>query len=103
MTVAPAPLNVIQPTEYNQHSPSPISPNTSRSHTPSPTFLVEDVNRLSLEDHQEITIRRSLFVDFPLSPVAAGDSCGRTFQSAFCSLRKEVAGRKLNKNRLRRL
>lgn len=89
------PINALNPL-YPQSQPTSPSP---RSHTSSPTLLVDDVNRLSLEDCQDIVICRPLSPDL-LSTDRGG---GRSLHLALRQVCKEVAGRKLNKNRLRRL
>ena len=114
MTMSPGgPLNAIQP--FNSPSPRLTSPtrftwtDTGNLHLlqnqpSSPTYvLVEDVNRLSLDDKhlhqhapfgseglgspQHLAIRKGLPVNLP------------TFRHAI----KEVVGKKVNKSRLRRL
>lgn len=113
MTLSQSPLNTIQPQGSPLHQLSQVIPPTTwidngNRQPPSPTyFLVEDVNRLSLDDKQQevVALQRSLFPsDRPLSP--ATSTAKKGMQSNFCSLRhtiKEVAGKKVNKSRLRRL
>lgn len=89
----------LPPTHTVNPQSQPPSP-SPRSHTSSPTLLVDDVNRLSLEDCQDIVICRPLSPDLLSTEVRGG---GRSLHLALRQVCKEVAGRKLNKNRLRRL
>lgn len=95
-TKAPSPLSIVQPT-------SPLTwRDNSRSLTPSPTLL-DGVSNLSLEDNQEIVLCRPLFPEFSLLPPPAGDAKLSCFSFPVSRQSREVAGRKFNKNRLRRL
>lgn len=116
MTASPGPLSNIQPQGSPPHQVTPPTNNTwiEKGHQqlpkpPSPTyFLTEDVNRLSLNEKQQevVALQRCLFPpDHPLS-LPTGCTSRKGVQSNFCSLRctlKEVAGKKVNRSRLRRL
>lgn len=90
-TVAPIPLNPIQPTTGCGSS--------SRYRTPSPTLLLEEVGELRLSDHNEV--RRCLFPDSFKENNEPPYSQSRGGQSVDCPT--PTVGKKLNRNRLKRL
>ncbi len=135
MTVGQSPLNVIQPrTGINQNSssrqqthtttPSHVAPSSAHTqrglgHTPCPSYLLEDVQKLSLEDGVA-EVRRCLFpaTVAEVSPISHGHkgthTTAGTRQAWSSSQQRNVyksaatkgelmAGKKINRSRLRRL
>ena len=112
MTASRGPLNNVQPQGSPRHyATSPTNTWIDNGYQqlpkpPSPTYiLAEDVNRLSLDEKQQevVALQRCLFPpDQFFSPTGGR----KGVQYNFCSLRrtlKEVAGKKVNRSRLRRL
>ena len=130
MTVGQSPLNVIQPrTSLNQNSgqrqtqtttpshvaPSPAHTQQSLGQTPCPAYLLEDVQKLSLEDGVA-EVRRCLFPTVTeVSPVhhthkgthtvvrQAWTSQQRNGYKSTATKGELMAGKKANRSRLRRL
>ena len=117
MTVGQSPLNVIQPKFSHRKSnrrtnPAPTPGHTRPSlsplnETPCPAHLLENVQKLSLEDGVgDLEVRRCLFPVADVSPSHNHRNlAGRTWnQRNKCSTKGELmAGKKANRNRLRRL
>ena len=127
MTVGQSPLNVIQPrTDLNQSSgrrqthttttPSHVapSPHTQQGlgQTPCPAYLLEDIQKLSLDDGVT-EVRRCLFPVAEISPIQPNHKGTHTARQAWTSQQRNgyksaakgelMAGKKANRSRLRRL
>lgn len=127
MTVGQSPLNVIQPRaglnrssghrQTHATTPSHVasSPHTQQSlgQTPCPTYLLEDVRKLSLDDGVA-EVRRCLFPVAEVSPVHNHKGSSHTAVRQPWTLQQRngyksgtkcelVAGKKANRSRLRRL
>ena len=127
MTVGQSPLNVIQPrTDLNQSSgqrqthttttPSHAvpSPRTQQGlgQTPCPAYLLEDIQKLSLDDGVA-EVRRCLFPVAEISPIQPNHKGTHTVRQAWTSQQRNghrsatkgelMAGKKANRSRLRRL
>lgn len=115
MTIAPSPLNVIQPRSSNSSgrqrqrqtsAPTQLAspPQQSSDQTPCPAYLLEDVGKLSLDDGV-VEVRRCLFPTAEISPTHK--SLTRTLwnqRNAYKSAKGDLmAGKKANRSRLRRL
>lgn len=94
MTPAASPLLSIQP--CSTRLPSPSSPLTPSCLTPGPAYLLENVKKLSLAESDETAVRRCLFP-------APNETHTRTPHHSHKHSSQVVAGRRENKNRLRRL
>ena len=120
MTVGQSPLNVIQPKSAHRNSNRrtivpPTSGHTQSylsplNETPCPAYLLENVKKLSLEDGvADLEVRRCLFPMTDVSPSHNYRNLGpgrtwNTRNSHKCSAKGELtAGKKANRNRLRRL
>ena len=127
MTVGQSPLNVIQPrTNLNQSSgrqqthatttPSHVapSPHTQQGlgQTPCPAYLLEDIQKLSLDDGVT-EVRRCLFPVAEISPIQPNHKGTHTTRQAWTPQQRNgyksatkgelMAGKKVNRSRLRRL
>ena len=115
MTVGQSPLNVIQPksssrTSNQRRSSSVVQPTLSSpataGQTPCPSYLVENVKKLSLDDGTA-EVRRCLFPMADLSPTRGykGTRTSWNQRSHHKSGGKGelMAGKKTNRSRLRRL